>query len=158
MKPANQYVDRPAKIKSKRSRARVLAMEGVYQWLLTGYDYATIETQLHEEPGFNKADLHLFHTLLEGVFDNIASLQALLQPCVDRPLGKLSPVEHAILLVAAYELQYSPEIPYEIVLNEAIELAKRFGGNDGHKYVNGVLHRLAQTVRAIEIQGSQRRQ
>ena len=142
---------------SKRSRARMLAMQGAYQWLVTGYDYATIESQLHDEPGFNKADLTLFQYLLEGVLETTGQLHQTLEPCLDRPIQDISLIEHAVLLVAAYELLYSPEIPFQIVLNEAIELTKRFGGNDGHKYVNGVLNRLARSVRAIEIQGSQRR-
>jgi len=137
---------------SRRSRARMLAMQGVYQWLITGYDYATIESQLQTEPGFNKADLALFHTLLEGTLDSIIPLHQALEPFADRPIQDISLIEHAVLVVAAYELMYTPETPFQVILNEAIELTKRFGGSDGHRYVNGILNQLARSIRATEVQ------
>ena len=142
---------------SRRSRARMLAMQGVYQWLITGYDYATIESQLHSEPGFNKADLSLFQTLLDGTLSSVVPLHESLTPFVDRPVQELSLIEHSVLLVAAYELLYAPETPFQVIINEAIELTKSFGGSDGHRYVNGVLNQLARAVRAVEVQRYQQR-
>ena len=147
--------NRPLKTKkdtiSKRSRARQLAMQGVYQWLITGYDFATIETQLHDEPGFKRADFDFFTRLLEGSLENRANLESAICSHLDRPLTEISPIERAILIVAAFELVHSLDVPFQVVINEAIELAKKFGGTDGHKYVNAVLNEQARQSRAIEI-------
>ncbi|OGT03487.1 MAG: N utilization substance protein B [Gallionellales bacterium RBG_16_57_15] len=136
--------------KSPRHRARELALQGVYQWRVTAGEAAQIEKQMHEEKNLGRYDKELFSKLLRGTLGQHANLEALLAPCLDRPLAELSPVEFAVLLLGAFELSQHLEVPYKVVINEAVELAKTFGGTDGHKYVNGVLDKLAPQVRAPE--------
>ena len=136
--------------KSPRHRARELALQGVYQWSVTAGEAAQIEKQMHEEKNLGRYDKELFSKLLRGTLSQHANLEALLAPCLDRPLAELSPVEFSILLLGAFELSQHLEVPYKVVINEAVELAKTFGGTDGHKYVNGVLDKLAPQVRAPE--------
>lgn len=131
-------------------------MQGLYEWLLTANDVRAIEHRLAELKTFDKADRPLLDSILNGVIEEAADLDARLAPYVDRPIRALSPVEHAVLLVGAYELVHHIETPYRVVINEAVELAKAYGGTDGHKYVNGVLDRLAAEVRAIEVQADRR--
>ena len=136
--------------RSPRRRSRELVVQGLYQWRVGGSDAAAIEAHLAEEPDFARADRALFESLLRGVLADPQPLVAALSPYLDRPFDEVSPVEAAILLLAAHELAAHPETPYRVVINEAIELAKTFGGTDGHKYVNGVLDRLAAQLRAGE--------
>ena len=140
--------------KKSRRKAREFAVQGLYQWQLTGGDAATILSQLREEKEFPKIDEEHLAVLLRGVTGQAQELDALVAPYLDRPVGELSPVEHAILLLAAYEMKHHPEIPYRVVINEAVELAKTYGGTDGHKFVNGVLDKLAAQVRAVEVKGA----
>lgn len=139
--------------KSPRHRARELALQGVYQWRLTGGESAQIEKQIQSEKKLGRYDKALFSKLLGGVLSRHADIEALLTPHLDRPLAELSPVEFAVLLLGAFELSQSLEVPYKVVINEAVELAKSFGGTDGHKYVNGVLDKLAPKLRAPEFSG-----
>lgn len=136
--------------KSARRRAREYAVQGLYQWLVSHEDSGAIEAHLAESPAFVKADLEHFRALLHGVVRDVESLHAAITPSIDRQLRELSPVEHATLLVAAFELAHHPEIPYRVVINEAVEIAKTFGGTDGYKYVNGVLDRVASRLRPQE--------
>ena len=136
--------------KSPRHRARELALQGVYQWRVTAGEAAQIEKQMHEEKNLGRYDKELFSKLLRGTLGQHANLEALLAPCLDRPLAELSPVEFSVLLLGAFELSQHLEVPYKVVINEAVELAKTCGGTDGHKYVNGVLDKLAPQVRAPE--------
>lgn len=137
--------------KSSRRRARELALQGIYQWRLTGDDIAQIEKQIREEKGSGRYDAAFFSMLLRGALLKHAELEAAVKPHLDRELTELSPVELSVLLLGAYELSQHPEIPYRVVINEAVELAKTFGGTDGHKFVNGVLDKLAAQVRAAEV-------
>jgi N utilization substance protein B len=146
----NQQTPKPP-AKSARRRARELAMQGIYQWHLTGADLAQVEKQMREEKNLGNYDAKFFATLLRGVLTQHADLEAALAPHLDRALAELSPVELSVLLLAAYELLLQPEIPYKVIINEAVDLAKTFGGTDGHKFVNGVLDKLAAQVRAVEI-------
>ncbi len=139
-------------MKSARRRSRELATQGLYQWLLSGAPAGEIDAQLRGAQGFDKADQEHLDTLLHGVIRENAALSADLAPCLDRPIEQLSPVERAVLLVAAFEFKHHVEIPYRVVINEAVELAKTFGGSDGYKYVNGVLDKLALNLRATETQ------
>jgi N utilization substance protein B len=143
-------------MKNSRRLAREFAVQGLYEWLLAGNDVRAIEHRLAELKTFDKADRPLLDSLLNGVVGAAAELDARLQPFLDRPIAALSPVEHAVLLVGAYELLHRIETPYRVVINEAVELAKSYGGTDGHKYVNGVLDRLAAQARAIEVQADPR--
>ena len=137
--------------KSARHRARELALQGIYQWRLTGGDAAQIEKQICEEQGQSRYDGAFFAALLRGVLAQPANLEAAVAPYLDRPVAELSPVEFAVLLLGAYELLQHPETPYRVVINEAVELAKDFGGADGHKFVNGVLDKLATRTRMAEV-------
>jgi transcription antitermination protein NusB len=136
--------------KSPRHRARELALQGIYQWRITGGDDATIEKQIHAEKNLGRYDKELFSRLLRGTLMHHSELELLLTPHLDRPLVELSPVELAVLLLGAFELVRHMEVPYKVVINESVELAKTFGGTDGHKFVNGVLDKLAPQVRVHE--------
>ena len=139
--------------KSPRHRARELALQGIYQWRVTAGDAAQIEKQIHAEKNIGRYDKDLFSKLLRGALDRHAELEELLAEYLDRPLAELSPVEFAALLLGTFELSQNPEVPYKVVINEAVELAKTFGGADGHKYVNGVLDKLVPQLRALEFAG-----
>lgn len=136
--------------KSARRRARELALQGLYQWLLAREDAGAIHAHLAETPGFEKADHEHLDALLHGVIRAAAELDAQIEPHLDRRIGELSPVEHAVLMLATFELLRMPEIPYRVVLNEAVEIAKSYGGPDGFKYVNAVLDRVAARLRPLE--------
>jgi N utilization substance protein B len=137
-------------MKSARRRSRELALQGLYAWQLSGDDATGLQAQLAESGGFGKADAKYFARLLQGTIEHAGALERLIEPTLDRKLKELSPVERGILLLAAFELKNVPDIPYKVVINEAVELAKSFGGTDGHKYVNGVLDKLASTLRPDE--------
>jgi len=138
--------------KSARRRSREFALQGLYQWLLAGADVATIEATLRELDGFDKCDRAHFDALLHGGIETAAALDEVLARHVDRKTTLLSPVEHAVLMIGVYELRHCIEIPYRVAINEAVELAKSFGGTDGHKYVNGVLDKCAAELRPVETQ------
>ena len=137
-------------MKSARRRSRELALQGLYAWQLSGEGAAGLQAQLAESNGFGKADSKYLTRLLEGTIAHAEALEQLIAPTLDRKLGELSPVERGILLLAAFELRDAPDVPWRVVINEAVELAKEFGGTDGHKYVNGVLDKLASQLRPGE--------
>jgi transcription antitermination protein NusB len=136
--------------KTERRRSREFALQGLYQWQLAKTEPAAIARQLAEAKGFDKVDADYFKTLLEGTISFAPELEREIVPHLDREYGRLSPVERGILLLAGYELAHQPEVPYRAVINEAVELAKSYGGTDGHKFVNGVLDKLAVSLRAAE--------
>ena len=136
--------------KSTRRRAREFALQGLYQWQLAHQDPTVIAAELAETQDFDKSDADYFRALLNGAIDNAAFLEAQIAPLLDRRYVELSPVERGILLLAAWELKHAPDIPFRVVINEAVELAKSYGGTDGHKYVNGVLDKLAPSLRPRE--------
>jgi len=143
-------------MKSARRRSREYAVQGLYQWQLNATDPTLIADDLKRTKGFEQADEKHFRELLYGAIEQVVVLRADLQPFLDRPVQELSPVEHAILLVGAYELRSHVEVPYRVVINECVELAKTFGGTDGFKYVNGVLDKLALTLRETEAKGARK--
>ncbi len=143
-KPARQ----PAM--SGRRRAREFALQGLYEWLVSGAEAAVIDAHMREQEDFAKADRVHFDALLYGCIEQAAALDAVLARHVDRKTSMLSPVEHAVLMIGVYELMHCVEIPYRVAINEAVELAKAFGGTDGHKYVNGVLDKAAGDLRPAE--------
>ena len=149
--PTEAKAPKPA-AKSPRRRAREFALQGLYQWQISGNDEAAIEAHLTDSAGFDKADRQFFTGLLRGVLAQHATLREQLQAHLDRPFNELSPVEASVLLAGAYELANYPQTPYRVIINEAIELAKGFGGTDGHKYVNGVLDKLATKLRPVEVE------
>ena len=136
--------------KSPRRRAREFVVQGLYQHMVGNQDEASIEAQAAGVAGFDKSDVELYKTLLRSTLADEAALRVLLEPHVDRGWNEVSPIERGILLLGACELKAHPETPYRVVINEAIELAKTFGGTDGHKFVNGVLDKLAPALRPHE--------
>jgi N utilization substance protein B len=140
--------------KSARRRSREFALQGLYEWLLSrdaGDENAgAIDAHIRETPGFEKADAEHYVALLHGAIREVGPLRAAISPHLDRPVAELSPVEHAVLLIGVFELVHHVEIPYRVVINEAVEVAKSFGGTDGFKYVNGVLDKVAVTARPTE--------
>ena len=130
--------------------SRLLVVQGIYQALLSGEDPRVIQTYLEESEEHASCDVDYFQKCLHGVLGNRDGLTAKLLEGLDRPLAQVSPVEQAILLLGCYELDQSPDVPYRVVLNEAVELSKSLGSNEGHRYVNGVLDRLLFTFRPHE--------
>ena len=149
--PASEARPRPGG-RSARRRARELALQGVYEWLVGRQDLAAVEGHLMESEGYEKADREHLREVLHGVIDGAEALREQFVGFIDRRPEHLSPVEHGILLIGTYELQQRPEIPYRVVINEAVELAKSFGGTDGFRYVNGVLDKVAARLRPHEAQ------
>lgn len=147
--------------RSARRRAREFALQGIYEWLVKGGadldDLGAIDANIREGEDFASADASYFRTLLYGATREAQDLRERFKPHVDRDLNELSPVEHGILLIASYEFLHEIEVPYKVVINEAVELAKSFGGTDGFKFVNGVLDKLALDVRGLEVQAARRR-
>ncbi len=135
----------------KRSQARRYAVQAIYQWQMAGQDVNDIVNQFLEEQELNSFEIPYFQDLVRGVPTHLGELDALLKPSLDRAIESVDPVERAVLRIGAYELHYKPEVPYRVVINEAVEMAKVFGAEQGHKYVNGVLDKLAKQVRALEI-------
>ena len=143
-----------AKPKSARRRAREHALQGLYEWLVAGTDAGVIDAHMHEQEGFDKSDTAHFDALLHGCIEEAAAIDAVLSRHVDRKTEQLSPIEHGVLMIGVYELTHCIEIPYKVAINEAVELAKSFGGTDGHKYVNGVLDKAALDLRPVEVEAA----
>jgi N utilization substance protein B len=143
---------RKAASKNNRSRAREFALQGLYQSLVGGNSVSDIDPFTRDLAGFNKADAVHFDALLHGCVEQALALDALITPLLDRPMAEISPVEHAVMWIGTYEMQNCPDVPWRVVINECVELAKEFGGTDGHKYVNGVLNGLAPSLRALEVE------
>lgn len=150
----------PKRSLTPRRRAREYALQGIYQYLViqkagelsdTPLTISAITKQLGDDPAFKKCQCDLFASIFQGAISQRMELDALIIPELDRPLAELSPVEHAALLIGTYELATDLSLPYKVAINEAVELAKTFGGTDGHKYVNGVLDQLAQKLRRAEV-------
>lgn len=135
---------------NRRSRARQYAVQAIYQWQVTGQDVADIEGQFLEKEELAKSDVGLFVELLHGVPGNLRELDEALAPLLNRPLAQVDPVERAVLRLGAFELVHHLDIPYRVVINEAVELAKRFGADQGHRFVNAVLDKLARRLRRAE--------
>jgi N utilization substance protein B len=141
----------PGARRSSRRRSREFALQGLYQWQLSRKDPVMIAGEFTEREEFQKADTGYFRTLLNGAIDNADDLEARIAPHLDRRIQELSPIERGILLLGGYELMRELEVPYRVVINEAVELAKIYGGTDGHKFVNGVLDKLAAELRELEV-------
>jgi N utilization substance protein B len=141
---------RPGRANPRR-RARELVLQGLYQRRVSRNDAGEVRLQLAESPGYERADAGYFDELWRGLADDADAVVERLAPLLDRPPSELSPIERAILAIGAWELEHRQDIPYRVVINEAVELAKSYGGTDGHKFVNGVLDRHAASVRAAEI-------
>ena len=154
--PAAKPAAKRAAPKSARRRSREFALQGLYRWLIAGGDGAAAEADVREQDGFEKMDRAHFDALLHGGIEQAAALDAVLSRHVDRKTTMLSPIEHAVLMIGVYELMHCLDIPYRVAINEAVELAKSFGGTDGHKYVNGVLDKCAAELRPNEARSARR--
>mgnify|MGYP003480717094 CR=1 FL=1 len=137
--------------KSARHRTREFILQGLYAWLLDPREAAHIDSDLRIADGFSKSDVAYFDILLPGIISGYKTLGETLSPYLDRSLAELSPVEQAALLIGTYELIHCLDIPYRVIINEAVELTKTFGSSEGYKFVNGVLDKLAMTLRNTEI-------
>lgn len=147
---------RKAGSKNHRSRAREFALQGLYQSIVGGNSAQDVDTFTRDLAGFGKADAVHFDALLHGCIAQGSALDAMIVPLLDRPLAELSPVERAALWIGTYELMHCLDVPWRVVINECVELAKEFGGTDGHKYVNGVLNGLAPQLRSHEVQADRK--
>jgi len=143
---------RKASAKSNRSRAREFALQALYQHLVGRNEAAAIDAFTRDLSGFHKADSAHYDALLHGSIGEAGELDALIVPLLDRKLEEISPIEHAVMWIGVYEFRHCPDVPWRVVLNECIELAKEFGGTDGHKYVNAVLNGLAPQLRGPEVE------
>lgn len=143
---------RKSSAKPARSRAREFALQALYQHLVGRQDAESIDQFTRGLSGFHKADSVHYDALLHGCIKEGAELDALIVPLLDREIEEISPIEHAVMWIGVYEFLHVIETPWRVVLNECIELAKEFGGTDGHKYVNGVLNGLAPKLRATEVE------
>ncbi len=151
MKDASPRPFKKATEKSGRSRAREFALQALYQHLVGRNDIAAIDAFTRDLNGFHKADSAHYDALLHGCIAEAETLDAAITPLLDRSLAEISPVERAILWIGAYEFSHCVDVPWRVVINECIELAKSFGGTDGHRYVNGVLNQLAVQLRPEEV-------
>ncbi|MDQ6647421.1 MAG: transcription antitermination factor NusB [Pseudomonadota bacterium] len=136
-----------------RSRARRRALQALYAWQISGSHMNAVIEQFRHEQDMQIADLEYFEDLLHGVEKHVAKLDESLRPHIDREVAQIDPIERAALRLAAYELTFRPDVPYRVVINEAIEVTKRFGADHGHSYVNGVLDKLASELRTVEKRG-----
>jgi len=143
---------RKSSAKAPRSRAREFALQALYQHLVGHQDAESIDQFTRGLSGFHKADSVHYDALLHGCVKESAELDRLISPLLDRKLEEISPIEHAVMWIGAYEFLHCPDVPWRVVINECIELAKEFGGTDGHKYVNGVLNGLGPQLRPLEVE------
>ncbi|MBK6852527.1 MAG: transcription antitermination factor NusB [Burkholderiales bacterium] len=150
-KPPADKVAARERPKSGRRRAREFALQGLYQWQLSHDEVASIDAHIRELDEWSLCDKAHFDALLQGCIAESSELDDLLGQHLDRKASELSPVEHGVLWIGTYELKHCVDVPYRVAINEAVELAKSFGGTDGHKYVNGVLDKAAATLRPAEV-------
>jgi len=137
-----------------RSRARRRALQALYAWQMSGSSMKSVIEQFRHEQDMEVADLEYFEDLLRGVEKHVDAIDEALKPYIDRDVTQIDPIERAALRLAAYELKYRPDVPYRVIINEAIEVTKRFGADHGHSYVNGVLDKLAAELRTTEKRGA----
>ena len=137
-----------------RTRARELVLQALYQKQIAEHDSGELIKQFHEQKAFERVDQEFFDETLKDICDQQSDLEEKISELIDRPLEQLDPVELGILLIGVFELQHRIDVPYKVVINEGVNLAKRFGATDGHKYINACLDKAAQSLREIEIKGS----
>ena len=135
---------------AERRKARHYGMQALYQWHMAGAPLNDIEAEFRSDYDFAHVDLDYFQALLHGVPVSVDELEAVLEPLLDRPLNELDPIERTLLRMGIFELRERPDVPYKVVINEAVALAKKFGATDSHKYVNGVLDKAARQLRKVE--------
>ena len=148
LKPKPQ--SRKKKINNRR-KSRELVMKSVYRGLVNQIDVTQIKKDIQDDPDFIRADQDLYEEILSGVFKNIDSLKQEIESYIDRSYEELSPIELSIIYLSLYELKYSLSVPYKVVINEAVEIAKTYGGADGYKYINGILNQAVKANRINEV-------
>ena len=136
---------------NNRRKSRELVMKSVYRGLVNQIDITQIKKDIQDDPDFIRADQDLYEEMLSGVFKNIDSLKQEIESYIDRSYEELSPIELSIIYFSLYELKYSMSVPYKVVINEAVEIAKTYGGADGYKYINGILNQAAKANRVNEV-------
>jgi len=136
-----------------RSRSRRRALQAIYAWQVGGNRMIQVIEQFRHEQDMEIADLEYFEDLLRGVEKNLVELDAGIRQHIDREISEVDPIERAVMRIAAYELRHRPDVPYRVIINEALEVTKRFGADQGHTYVNGVLDKLAGQWRDVEYRG-----
>jgi N utilization substance protein B len=141
---------------SARRKARHYAMQALYQWYMTGHNLSEIESQFRADYEFSKVDLAFFQDIVHQAPANMTELEAAFTPHLDRKIDALDPIELSLLRLGSYELLKRIDVPYKVVINEAVSLAKKFGATDGHKFINGVLDKVAQDVRGVEIEAEKK--
>lgn len=139
-----------SKSPGKRGRSRELLVQALYQMQITGHDLRELRSQFKGRPEYERIDKEYFDEALAAICDGIEDIEKGIDEYADRPIDQLDPVERGILLLGFYELQSVAEVPYKVVINEAVNLAKRFGAEDGHKYINAVLDRASKNLRSAE--------
>ena len=145
-----QPVKKKKKLVNNRRKSRELVMKSIYRGIINQFDINQIKKDIKDDPDYSKADEVFYNHLVDGVLQNIAELNIEISSYIDRPIEKLSPIEHSILCISVYELIYDSAIPYKVAINEGVELAKTFGGIEGYKYINGVLDKVAEKRRPLE--------
>lgn len=133
-----------------RRWARRLCLQALYQWEITHEDIAVIETQFLQDENIDRVDLAYFKELMSGVIEQLELIHSYIKRYVDRPVSEIDPIELSVLRISIYELLKRPDVPYKVIVNEALELAKAFGATDGYKFVNGILDKVAREVRRDE--------
>jgi N utilization substance protein B len=136
---------------AQRRKARHYGMQALYQWHMAGADLSDIEAEFRSDYDFEHVDLEYFQALLHGVPPAVDELEDVFSPLLDRPLDELDPIERTLLRMGVFELRERIDVPYKVVINEAVALAKKFGASESHKYINGVLDKAARQLRKVEI-------
>ena len=145
-----QRFKKKKKLVNNRRKSRELVMKSIYRGILNQFDVNQIKKDIKDDPDYLKADEVFYQNLFDGVMSNMDQLNSEISNFIDRPIEKLSPIEHSILCISIYELIYDTTIPYKVAINEGVELAKTFGGIEGYKYINGVLDKVAEKRRPLE--------
>ncbi len=145
-----QPIKKKKKLVNNRRKSRELVMKSIYRGIINQFDINQIKKDIKDDPDYSKADEVFYNHLFDGVIQNINELNNEISGYIDRPIEKLSPIEHSILCISVYELIYDFAIPYKVAINEGVELAKTFGGVEGYKYINGVLDKVAEKRRPLE--------
>ena len=136
---------------STRRKARHFAMQALYQWQMAGANLSTIEAEFRTDNDMSKTDVDYFHDLFHGVAKNLDEVEAAFSPHLDRKIGDLDPVSRALLRMSTYEMKNRVDVPYKVVINESVALAKKFGPTDAFKFINGILDKVAADLRAAEV-------
>lgn len=142
---------------AQRRKSRTLALQALYQWQLSGANVSQIEAEFAADNDMGKVDVSYFRELLRGVPTKLSDLNRQIEPLLDRAPQDVDPIEMTLLRMGTYEMMHRVDVPYRVVINEAVELAKKFGGTDGHKYINSVLDKLAPRLRPDETRGTRGR-